>query len=535
MGNIFLYSQTVEKAITDLFAKLTVYCPADKTVRAKSVDSSVVFDAKSNIYGEAVFNRMTPGYWDVTLVDFENPPVKRIKIDSLEHSIDINEFVATINITYPVGSICTITRRGKTYTAPDTSGSWICNVYNSGEWTVTSTTDDLSATEIVTLNTDKQTATVTLKYFESVVSITYPAGSVCTVSNGHKTYTAPDTSGAWFCVLNYPGTWIITCNDGTDTGSTAVSIVHDGQVVSAIVSYFKATINITYAEGSVCTCSYGDISYTAPDTSGSWVCDVPCAGTWLIAATDSNVSRSETVTIVEDEQVVDVDLKFEAYISVTYPEGTTCTCSHVETGIIFTADTGTSYTFVVPYEGTWNIVYWSTSTNAREIDVHITEDGQRENLELTFNLYLYDNGNEYESITGGWTATNIRYSTSNGSGRVPTLTTSDVLDISLTSSYSTYRGSVTTNNNYFDLSDYSELIVETTDTTSGNIRIILTTSNSNGYNSDSLAYLTLQNKNAGTYRLDVTGINQSCYFFISVEATNSSRTASTKIGKIYFI
>lgn len=535
MGKTFLYARTAEKAITDLFAKLTVYCPANEMVRVKSIDSAVMFDAKSNIYGEAVFNRMTEGYWDVTLVDFENPPVKRIKIDSLEHTINIDEFMATINITYPVGSACTITRGDKTYTAPDTSGSWICNVYNSGEWVVTSTVDDLYTTEVVTLNTNKQTAIVALKYFESVVSITYPAGSVCTVSNGSKTYTAPDTNGAWYCILNYPGTWIISCSDGFDTSSTAVSIVYDGQVISAVVSYFKATINITYAKGSMCTCSYGDLTYTAPDTSGSWVCNVPCAGTWVITARDSNVSRTDTVTILEDEQVVDVDLKFEAYISVTYPNGATCTCSHAETGVVFTANTDVNYTFVVPYEGIWNIAFWSTETNRQEIEVSITEDGQHENLELSFTLYLYNNGNEYESVTGGWTATNVRYSASYGSGRVPTLTKSDVLDISLTSNYSTYRGSVMPNNNYFDLSDYSELIVETTATTNGNIRIILTTSNSNGYDSYSLAYLNLQYKSAGTYRLDVTGINQSCYFFISVEATNSNRNASTKIGKIYFV
>lgn len=535
MGNIFLYGQTAEKTITDLFAKLTVYCLANKTVRVKSVDSPVIFDVKSNLNGEAVFSRITPGYWDVTLVDFENAPVKRIKIDSLEHSISIDEFVSTINITYPVGSRCTISHGDKTYKAPDTSGRWVCNVYNSGEWTISSVSGDLSTSKTVTLNSNKQTVNVTLKYFESVINITYPAGSICTVSNGSKTYTSPDTSGTWFCTLNYPGTWIVSCSNGSDSTSTAVTLVYDGQIIYTTLSYFIATINITYAKGSVCTCSYGDIIYTAPDTSGSWSCNVLCPGTWLITSADSNISRSETVTIVEDEQVVEVDLKFEAYISVTYPDGAKCTCSHVETGTVFTADTDINYTFIVPYEGTWKVACWSTDTNMQEMDVQITEDEQHENLEITFTLYLYDNGNEYESLTGGWSATNIRYSTSNGSARVPNLTTSDVLSISLTSNYSTYRGSVAPNNNYFDLSDYSELVVETTNTTSGNVRIILTTSNSNGYNSSSLAYLALQNKSAGTYRLDVTGINQSCYLFISVEATNSNRTASTKIGKIYFV
>ena len=33
--------------------------------------------------------------------------------------------------------------------------------------------------------------------FSATISITYPAGSTCTVTNYKKTWTAPNTSGSW--------------------------------------------------------------------------------------------------------------------------------------------------------------------------------------------------------------------------------------------------------------------------------------------------------------------------------------------------
>lgn len=46
-----------------------------------------------------------------------------------------SEFTATINITYPAGSTCTVTDGTTTLTAPNTSGTWACVVLNAGTWT----------------------------------------------------------------------------------------------------------------------------------------------------------------------------------------------------------------------------------------------------------------------------------------------------------------------------------------------------------------------------------------------------------------
>lgn len=45
--------------------------------------------------------------------------------------------------------------------------------------------------------------------FKATIHITYPAGSTCTATDGATTITAPNTSGAWDCVVNKAGTWTI--------------------------------------------------------------------------------------------------------------------------------------------------------------------------------------------------------------------------------------------------------------------------------------------------------------------------------------
>lgn len=79
-------------------------------------------------------------------------------------------------------------------------------------------------------------------------------------------------------------------------------------------SVFSATINITYPAGSTCTCSDGTTTLSAPDTSGTWACIVPNAGTWTAAATDGVENTSESVSITTDGQTVAVELSYYTYL-----------------------------------------------------------------------------------------------------------------------------------------------------------------------------------------------------------------------------
>lgn len=69
------------------------------------------------------------------------------------------------------------------------------------------------------------------------VIVTYPAGSTCTATDGTTTLRAPDTSGSWVCKVPSAGTWTVSCTDGSQTASTAVSITAEGQSESVVLSY----------------------------------------------------------------------------------------------------------------------------------------------------------------------------------------------------------------------------------------------------------------------------------------------------------
>ena len=73
-------------------------------------------------------------------------------------------FSATINITYPSGSTCTVSNYKKTWTAPSTTGSWSCKVNEVGVYTVKAVSGSKSSTAEVIITTDGQTKTVSLNY-----------------------------------------------------------------------------------------------------------------------------------------------------------------------------------------------------------------------------------------------------------------------------------------------------------------------------------------------------------------------------------
>lgn len=71
----------------------------------------------------------------------------------------------------------------------------------------------------------------------AVISVTYPAGSTCTCTDGTKTLKLKNTSGQGIFLIPYAATWTVTCTDGTNTKSESVEITSEGQSVSVELSY----------------------------------------------------------------------------------------------------------------------------------------------------------------------------------------------------------------------------------------------------------------------------------------------------------
>lgn len=145
-----------------------------------------------------------------------------------------------------------------------------------------------------------------------ILTITAVASETVTISkNGKSKSKTADSKGvAVFRGLD-TGKWTITIVRGGVPITRVVTVTAD---YSVAIPLFAATINITYPAGSTCTCSDGTTTLSAPDTSGTWACIVPNAGTWTAAATDGVENASESVSITTDGQTVAVELSYYTYL-----------------------------------------------------------------------------------------------------------------------------------------------------------------------------------------------------------------------------
>lgn len=142
----------------------------------------------------------------------------------------------------------------------------------------------------------------------SILTVTAIASETVTISkNGKSKSKTTDSKG-------------IAVFRGLDTGKWTIVIVRGGVPITRVVTVtadyhvaiplFAATINITYPAGSTCTCSDSTTTLSAPDTSGTWACIVPNAGSWTVTATDGNDSTNKSVSITADGQTENVVLSY---------------------------------------------------------------------------------------------------------------------------------------------------------------------------------------------------------------------------------
>lgn len=145
-----------------------------------------------------------------------------------------------------------------------------------------------------------------------ILTITAVANETVTISkNGKSKSKTTDSKG-------------VAVFRGLDTGKWTITIVRDGVPITRVatvtadysvaIPLFAATINITYPAGSTCTCSDGTTTLSAPDTSGTWACIVPNAGTWTVTSTSGTETDSKAVTITTDGQSTSVELSYALFL-----------------------------------------------------------------------------------------------------------------------------------------------------------------------------------------------------------------------------
>ena len=135
------------------------------------------------------------------------------------------------------------------------------------------------------------------------LTVTAPAGCTVTVSKDGKSKTkVADLDGVAVFKGLATGDWTLSIAEGEQTYGRTIHITADYAENFQVF----ASIHITYPAGSTCTTTDGVTTLTAPDTSGTWDCVVPNAGTWTIAVVGK--PYTDSVDITENGQTADVDV-----------------------------------------------------------------------------------------------------------------------------------------------------------------------------------------------------------------------------------
>jgi hypothetical protein len=141
-----------------------------------------------NTTGKYTFTVPNTGSWTVNITDGINTASETVNIteDKQSKSVTLAFFAATISVKYPSGSTCTCSDGSTTLTALDTSGSYIFTVRRTGSWTIKSTNGEKSASKVVSITSDGQSASVELFYATYLCN----KGDQCTSVTGGYTAVA---------------------------------------------------------------------------------------------------------------------------------------------------------------------------------------------------------------------------------------------------------------------------------------------------------------------------------------------------------
>ena len=133
-------------------------------------------------------------------------------------------------------------------------------------------------------------------------------------------------------------------------------------------------------------------------TSGVVVFKGLASGTWTVTITGDGKTAQKNVVVTTDYSTVIAF--FAATINITYPAGSTCTCSDGTT-TLSAPDTSGTWVCTVPNAGKWTVSS-TDGDKSKSADVVITTDGQTENITLQYITHLFNNGDTCDAITGGW-------------------------------------------------------------------------------------------------------------------------------------
>ena len=113
------------------------------------------------------------------------------------------------------------------------------------------------------------------------------------------------------------------------------------------------------------------------------------SGKWNVTIVNSDGKPTTITADVQTEYTITIAF-FSATINVTYPAGSTCTCTDGVTTLT-APDTSGTWACIVPNVGTWT-VSCTDGTKSKSADAAITTDGQSVSVTLKYILYIFKKG-----------------------------------------------------------------------------------------------------------------------------------------------
>ena len=218
--------------------------------------------------------------------------------------------------------------------------------------------------------------------------------------------------------------------------------------------------------------------------------------------------------------------KLFAVIAVTYPAGSVCTCSN-GTKTLKAKDTSGKALFNVSV-GEWTVSCTDGSSTVSK-SVTITATGQVESVKLSYDLILYDSGEEYSDITGGWSGFACYSGTSKGTF------TKNSSSIYIKSNGSKGAQSIAAAPaNKIDITDISTLKVNVTSfNVQSEYRAYFLLSSSRDTSSVSNSVASKEIKGTGEIALDISGLSGSYYVIVYTRAVNGAGTYELTFDRVY--
>lgn len=305
------------------------------------------------------------GTFVVSCTNGNQTATKEIEVETDGQNVDVllAYFKAFIHVTYPAGAFCTVTDDiSTTIATSDTTGVYTFEIPHTNKWRVHVTDGvQFKETEVV-ISEDGQSESIEFKFFKVVTTITYPEGAKCTLTDGVKTFEAPDSGGTWVMNIPWAALWSITAINGNEKASERLDVLEedDGTAKTVTLKFFEATITVTYPQDSFKIVlnqfdEYNTKTQIAEDTSkaGSYNFTVTKAGKYEVVGyrvapysgiesePGDYVVREVTITTDGDRATVDIvfntipDFEYNGEYQIVDDGNNSITTSNKNWNIIF--------------------------------------------------------------------------------------------------------------------------------------------------------------------------------------------------------